>query len=149
MEENITEETKAGDILEGTKKERDDKKDEILEFISYGESDRVERKRVIDIRRDFFEGNHGKYTNITGLNKKEKNGHANAVINYAGMTAIKLYYSVGNNPPKTTLVPLDITDEVETINTQMTEQFCEKVMWMNKFWKRGYKRGAIKIFPNS
>jgi len=130
-------------VLEGTKKERDEKKKEIIELLSYGESDRLERKRVIEVRRDFFEGNHGKYTNITGLIKKEKKGHANAVINYAGMTAIKLYYAVGNNPPKTTFLPIDIIVDEEVVNTQMVENFCERVMWRNKFWKRGYKRGAM------
>jgi hypothetical protein len=143
MEENIKQEEKSKTILEGTPKEREAKRQEILDYLAYGEADRLERKRVTEVRRDFFEGNQGKYTNITGLVKKERKGHVNAVINYAGMTAIKLYYAIGNNPPKPTITPIDVTDDVEVTNTQMVENFCDRVMFINRFWKRGYKRGAM------
>ena len=130
------------------------------EFLS---GDKAERKNIYQIRRDFYTGDQAKYTNIVGLLQKEKKGHANAVINYAGKTATKIMYSLANNPPFITYPvdpnykPTDVEYALEDIRTQAVEDFTDAVLRKNHFWKSAYRRGvanqvvvgdfAIKVYP--
>jgi hypothetical protein len=125
--------------------------------------DKDERKRVYQVRNDFNIGNQAKYTNIVGLQQKEKKGHANSVINYAGKTITKMAYALANNPPKldfpvdTTYTADDPDYDTEESRTQAVENSIYEVFKRNKFWLRGFRRGvfnqvkvgdyAIKIYP--
>lgn len=127
------------------------------------ENDKSERTSIYRIRRDFYVGNHGKYTNIVGLQSKEKKGHANAVINYAGTSAKKIAYSLTNNPPNITFTvdamykPEDPDYKAEELRTQATEDYLDEIFRDNKFFKRGYRRAvfnqvivgdfALKVYP--
>ncbi len=150
-------------LLDGDPKDHEEWADKIKSRADYLAGDRDERKQVYQIRRDFYVGNHGKYTNIVGLIQKEKKGHANAVINYAGKTAAKIAYSLTNNPPNVTYPvdpnykPTNPNYDQEEVRTQGVEDFTDEVFRRNKFWKRGYRRGvfnqvvlgdfAIKVYP--
>lgn len=129
-------------ILEGTQTEQDQWSKKIEKRIEVLKTDQDQRKRVYKIRKDFFKGNQGAYTNIVGLVEKEKKGHANAVINYAGKTATKIVYGLSNNPPKITIPALDPTSEIEQSRSQANEDFMSAVFYRNKFWKKTYKRAA-------
>ena len=67
-------------VLDGTPQEREAWAAKVKSRAEYLSADRQERIQVYRIRRDFYVGNHGKYTNVVGLIQKEKKGHANAVI---------------------------------------------------------------------
>ena len=129
-------------VLEGSKKQQDEWGKKIDKNIELLKSDQDQRKRVYKIRKDFFKGNQAAYTNIVGLIEKEKKGHANAVINYAGKTATKIVYGLSNNPPKITVPSLDPTSEIEQSRAQANEDFIGTVFYRNKFWKKTYKRAA-------
>lgn len=126
--------------------------------------DQAERKQVYKVRNDFVIGNQTKYTNIVGLQQKEKQGHANSVINYAGKTIVKIAYALSNNPPKLDFPVTGYTVDdpaymTEEIRTQAVEEFTYEVFRRNKFWLRGYRRGvfnqvkagdyAIKVYPQN
>ena len=150
-------------VLEGDETKRETWRKLINTRYKFLTSDQDERKNVYKIRRDFYVGNHGKYTNIVGRLSKEKKGHANAVMNYAGKTAVKIIYSLSNNPPHFTFPidptykPLDPNYKIEEVRTQTTEDSIDEVLRRNKFWKRGYRRGVanqvivgdfgIKVYP--
>lgn len=150
-------------ILEGTPTEHEEIVDLIKSRTEYLTGDKEERKQVYKIRRDFYVGDHAKYTNIVGLQQKEKKGHANAVVNYAGKTVTKIAYSLANNPPSvtypvdSTFKPTDAEYEIEDVRTQAVEDFTDTVLTRNMFWKRPYRRGvfnqvelgdfALKVYP--
>lgn len=150
-------------ILDGDEEERKKFSDKIDNCSDYLKKDKEERKKVYTRRRDFYQGNHGKYTNITGLQNKEKQGHANAVINYAGKTVQKIAQGMSNNPPSVTFPidelykPEESEYEVEETRTQAVEDFVGTVLKRNKFYKRSYRRAcfnqseigdyAIKVYP--
>ena len=130
-------------VLEGSPKSQKDWGSRIKRDIAAARNDQVERKRAYDKRRDFILGNHDKYTNIYGLAKKAKKGHADQTLNYAGRSVEKIYHSIGNNPPNIKLLPLNRSDEMENINAQVVEDFIDRVFWYNHWWKRGYKRACM------
>lgn len=150
-------------LLEGSEEEQDKISKLIDKRVDYLTEDKVDRKRVYAVRRDFYVGNHGKYTNIVGLQKKEKKGHANAVLNYAGKSAQKIAQAMSNNPPNMTFSvdplykPFDADYQTEETRTQSVEDFTQIVFDRNRFWKRGYRRGsfnqsivgdfALKVYP--
>lgn len=150
-------------ILDGTKKDQEMWSKRIDKRADYLSTDKNERKAVYKIRRDFYVGNHEKYSNILGLINKEKKGHANAVINYAGKTVQKISQGLSNNPPNITFPidffykPDDTEYDTEDVRTQGVEDWIEVVMRNNRFWKRGYRRGCfnqatlgdfgIKVYP--
>lgn len=145
-------------VIDEWSKKIDQKRKDLLE-------DQSERKKIYAIRNDFFIGNQNKYTNIVGLEQKEKKGHANAVINYAGKTAIKIAYGLSNNPPKldfpidSDYEPDDPDYDTEENRTQAVENFVFTIFKRNQFWLRGYRRGvfnqvkvgdyAIKVYPQN
>lgn len=150
-------------VLEGDEKEQEEHSKLISKRVGYLENDKKEREEIYKIRRDFYVGNHAKYTNIVGLQQKEKKGHANAVLNYSGKTVQKVAQKLSNNPPAMSYPvdsiykPDDENYEVEEARTQAVEDFVEDVLRRNKFWKRGYRRGAfnhvvvgdfaLKVYP--
>ncbi|MFZ5988643.1 MAG: hypothetical protein ACOYWZ_16170, partial [Bacillota bacterium] len=98
--------------LEGTKTEREEMRRKINKYIEDLTPDRSERKQVYQQRHDFYIGEQGAYTNITGLIKdiKQTKGHTNQIVNYAGKTVVKIAYGLANNPPKISTAPLDEAD---------------------------------------
>lgn len=140
-------------------------KTKINDRAEYLTGDKSERANIYKIRRDFYIGDQAKYTNIVGLLQKEKKGHANAVINYAGKTATKIIYSLANNPPFLTFPTdpaykmADVHYEIEGVRTQAVEDFVDSVLRTNHFWKLPYRRSvtnqvivgdfALKIYPEN
>lgn len=115
----------------------------ISEDLNGAAEDKNQRKRIYEKRRSFILGEHEKYTNINGLTKRQKKGHADQVINFVGKSAEKIYYAIANNPPKVKILPFSRTDEIEDINAQIVEDFVDRVFWHNKWWKQGYKRAVM------
>lgn len=107
--------------------------------------DRADRVPIYKKRKDFYEGNQGLYSNITGLIKdtKQKKGHNNQVVNYAGKTVTKIAQGLANNPPKLTVPGMDEADQIESIRAQSVEDYIDSVFDENRFWKRGYRRGVF------
>lgn len=149
--------------MDGTEEDQEKWCRKVKNRSEYLDSDQSDRKSVYKIRRDFYIGNQSKYTNIVGLQNKEKKGHANSVINYAGKTVVKIAYSLANNPPAVTIPmkagykPDDDNYIKEEVRTQAVEDFVDTVLTRNKFWLRPYRRGvfnqsilgdyAIKVYP--
>ena len=148
-------------ILEGEPKDQDYYNNLIKERIDALRQDRQERKQVYSRRRDFYTGNQGDYSNIVGIvrDSKQKKGHTNQVINYAGKTVVKTAFGLANNPPKLTVPPLDQTDPIEAAKAQAIEEYQDSIFddSLNKFWKKAYRRAcfvqgeygdaAIKTYP--
>lgn len=124
-------------------KELEAKQKQINARVGSSEPDRNKRKKEYKRRREFFAGKHESYTNIIGLTQKSKKGHADQVVNLAGKSITKIYHSISNTPPQVKVLPLDQTDDLETLNAQAVEDFQERVFWKNKFWKRGFKRATL------
>lgn len=149
-------------MLEGNKEERDVYSQRITDYTEDLKKDQSERKVIYQRRRDFYEGKQGSYSNITGIIKdtKQKKGHTNAVINYAGKTAVKIAFGLANNPPALNCIPLDSTSEIERVRAQGVQDFVESVLDdpKNRFWKKTYRRqtfnqsivgdGFIRVFPD-
>lgn len=150
-------------IMDGDEKLQKEWSKKISDRVDYLKSDQEERKRIYKIRDDFYTGNHQKYSNIVGLNRKEKKGHANSVLNYAGKTTQKIAQTLSNSPPHITF-PIDYVYkpdnpnyEIEEIRTQSVEDAVDETFRVNKFWRRGYRRGAfnqsvkgdfaVKVYP--
>ena len=110
-------------------------------------NDKSERSGVYQKRRDFFRGDQTDYSNVNGIIKdtKQKKGHTNQVTNYAGKTVIKIAFGLANNPPKLTIPPLDINDDMESVKAQAVEEYQDSVLnsRINKFWKSTYRRSAV------
>ena len=134
-------------LLEGTSKEQKVWSKRIGDLANDLEQDRGERKNSYIKRKDFYTGNHGSYSNVTGIVKdtKQKKGHTNQVTNYAGRTTVKIAMGLANNPPKLSTVPLDVTDDLEVVKTQAVEDFIDSVLTSkkNRFWKKTYRRAAF------
>lgn len=149
-------------VLEGTPEERKMYSQRIQDNIEDLKKDKSERKTVYQRRRDFYAGNQGSYSNVTGIIKdtKQKKGHTNAVINYAGKTAVKIAFGLANNPPSINGIPLDSTSKTERVRTQGVQDFIESVLndRENRFWKKTYRRqtfnqsivgdGFIRVYPD-
>lgn len=148
-------------LLEGDKKLRDKYRKKILDLKQGFEKERGKRRNILKKRFDFYVGAHESYTTIPGNKGKGKEGHANAVFNYAGRGAKKIAFALSNNPPTVTfpgrkIVPLS-QKEAELVRAQSVEEFCEEVFKENLFWKKAYRRGvfnqvvmgdaAIKTYP--
>lgn len=147
--------------IEGDAKEQEYWTAQIEDYIEALKKDRGERKTVYSRRRDFYSGNQGAYSNITGVIKdtKQKKGHTNQVTNYAGKTVVKMAFGLANNPPSLTTIPNDMTDEIERIRSQAVQDFIDKTLddRENRFWKKTYRRtvfnqamlgdGAFRILP--
>lgn len=149
-------------LLEGTKKEQKEWSHKIEDSIQDLNLDKSDRKLIYQKRKDFYEGNQGAYSNITGILKdtKMKKGHNNQVTNYAGKTCVKLSYALANNPPKLTCAPNDPSDNaIEGPRAQAVESYVDSILdhRRNQFWKKVYRRGcfiqsefgdfAMKIYP--
>jgi hypothetical protein len=131
-------------VLEGTKKDQDYWSHKIDDDIEGLKRDRSERRTIYTKRRDFFTGNQGNYSNVTNIIKdvKQKKGHTNQVINYAGKTVTKMAFALANNPPTITTIPNDYTDPIETTKAQSTQDFIDNTLDNrdNRFWKKTYRR---------
>lgn len=147
-------------VLEGTPQEQSEWNKKIQDRLEVLSPDRDKRKRIYRIRKDFYTGDQSTYTTIIGLTVKEKKGHANAVMNYAGKTSAKIGYALANNPPKLTVPARKVQSEVRAIEAdraQGVEDFIDTVFTNNRFWKGGYRRSsfnqvvnadfAIKLYP--
>jgi hypothetical protein len=132
-------------ILQGTKQLQKDWSKRVADKIDELTGDKKERKDIYKKRKDFYQGNQGDYSNIVGIIKdtKQKAGHTNTIVNYAGKTTVKIAMGIANNPPKYNFVPKDINDEMEIIRTQAVEDFADSILDDNKFWRRTYRRSAF------
>jgi hypothetical protein len=145
--------------LDGNEEEQKEFNDQLNSYIQDLSVDRADRKTIYEKRQDFYRGNQGVYSNVTGMIKdtKNKKGHVNQIVNYAGKTTVKIAYGLANNPPKITVPPLDAKDTVETARAQGVQDFQDDTFKKNKFWKKTYRRAcfnqaelgdaAIRTFP--
>jgi hypothetical protein len=133
--------------IEGTPEEQKLISQKIDDTVDNLRKDRDERRTLYTKRRDFYSGNQYQYSNINGVIKdtKQKKGHTNTVTNYAGKTVVKMAYSLANNPPRITGIPMDITDDIEVTRTQSTQNFIDLTLNAkeNRFWKTAYRRAAF------
>lgn len=129
-------------VLQGEEEERNKYKEKIESYEEALKPDLNERKSTYQKRRDFYIGNQGEYSNITGIVRdvKSKKGHVNQITNYAGKTCTKIAYGLANNPPKVTIPPIDAVDPLERTKAQAVQNFIEKVLKDNYFWKKTYRR---------
>lgn len=148
-------------LLEGNKTEQKKWSKKIGNYARDLDRDKSERIQIYKKRRDFYTGNQGSYSNITGIirDTKQKKGHTNQVTNYAGKTIVKMAFALANNPPKLSTTPADINDGLETVRAQAVEDYIDSVFEhrRNKFWKKSYRRAvfhqgeygdtAIKCYP--
>lgn len=147
-------------LLEGNKKDREDKRKQINDLKDALIPDKQKRSALYKKRYDFYIGNHD-YTNIVGKTMTAKKGHPNAVFNYAGKTAKKIAYGLANNPPNVTFPARKLVSEdfreIERIRAQAVEEFTDDVLDKNSFWLKAYRRScfnqvtmgdaAIKCYP--
>lgn len=149
--------------LQGTKEDHDKLSNLIIQKKNDLKTDQSDRKEVYKVRSDFNIGDQAKYSNIVGIKEKEKQGHANAVFNYAGKTIQKIAQKMSNNPPNIDFPidalysPEDPDYDIEEKRSQAVENFVDSVFKKNKFWKRGYRRAnfnqaklgdfALKVYP--
>lgn len=101
------------------------------------------REPVIQKRRNFYEGNQERYTNVVGLTNKMQEGHILAVFNYIMKFVQKLHQVLTNSIPKIKIVPQDEGNEVETIRAEMVEKTISKILRDNKFWHVIFKRCGL------
>lgn len=133
-------------ILAGSKKDRDDLKDKILEGIKLTEPDVDDRKKVYKMRRDMWEGKHHLYTNVVGLRGKEREGHISAVFNYVWKMGEKLHESLTNFPFRIKMVSEDESLESENIRTETVEKAIDRVFEDNDFHEVIFDRAsAIQV----
>jgi hypothetical protein len=134
-------------LLEGEEKDQKIWSKRIADLAQDLEQDRGERKNAYIKRKDFYTGNQGSYSNVTGIIKdtKQKKGHTNQVTNYAGKTTVKIAMGLANNPPKLTTVPQDVVDDMEVIKAQAVEDFQDSIFdsKINRFWKKTYRRATF------
>lgn len=124
----------------GLEREEDEWRERVMKWRRNLLKDKAKRVQNNNIRRDFFEGNQSKYTNIVGETKTEKDGHANAVHNLVRKFTTRMLFSMGNNSPQFIFRPLSKNDIKEAMRTQATEDFIAQVFWQNKFWTRSWLR---------
>lgn len=161
MEKDLLDLSESSLQLQGTKKEQKEWSKKIKDRIDDLKPDRADRAVIYRKRHDFYTGNQGEYSNVTGILKdtKQKKGHTNQVTNYAGKTVVKAAMGLANNPPKITTAPMDATDDLEVVRAQGVEDFFDTTFEdkINRFWKSNYRRGcfiqgeygdvAIKTYP--
>ena len=147
MEKDLLDTKKSKLLLEGTPQEQKQWSKKIGDLDDDLKQDRGERKNAYAKRRDFYTGNQGAYSNITGVIKdtKQKKGHTNQVTNYAGKTTVKTAMGLANNPPKLTTTPGDVTDDIEVVKAQAVEDFQDSIFnsKTNRFWKKTYRRSSF------
>lgn len=149
-------------IIEGTPTEQDEWADKVKKWREALLPDKNDRRQIYVKRRDFYTGNQGDYSNIVGVIKdiKNKKGHVNQIVNYAGKTAVKIAYGLANNPPQITIPALDPTDPSEVAKAQAVQNDIDRVLSdpKNSFWKKAYRRcvfnqvvlgdAAFRVFPD-
>ena len=109
-------------------------------------TDQSERQTVYTKRINFYQGRQHGYTNVYGKTKKDRKGHTNAVSNYVGKSAIKMVYSLANNPPKYTIPSLPSVDnDIERNRSRNVQKFVDGVLSnkINRFWKKTYRRASV------
>lgn len=146
-------------LLEGSEEERKEIQDEIKGKIELLEPERLARRTIINKRHDFYIGKHHYYSNVTGKVSGPKDGHANAVFNYAGKSVVKIALSLANNPPMIDFPARKVEIEYrqqERIRAQGVEDFVKEVFRDNFFFKGPYRKavfnqvlgdGFLKICP--
>ena len=122
-------------------------KTKITSFLAETERDASDRTKINKRRHDFYEGNHGSYSNIVDnvSDTKQKKGHTNQTTNYAGKTVVKMAYALANNPPKLTVPGLDEADMMESTKAQAVEDYVYSIFdaRYNRFFKKTYRRACI------
>jgi len=147
-------------ILDGTPSEHQTWLQKISSRREQLRPDQDQRRPMYRMRFDFYRGDQTAYTTIVNLRQKEKKGHANAVINYAGKTGVKIGYAMANNPPNYIVTPRKVPNDyvaIERARAQATEELLDDVFTLNHFWKGGYRRAswnqviaadaAVKVYP--
>lgn len=147
MDEKLLDLKESKLLLEGSDKEQKQFSKRIGDLYEDLRPDANERKNVYIKRRDFYTGNQGEYSNVTGVirDTKQKKGHTNQVTNYAGKTVVKMAFGIANNPPGMTFTPGSELDDLEVVRTQAVEEFSDSVFndKLNRFWKSTYRRAAF------
>lgn len=114
-----------------------------LQMIKDIQPDVDERKPIYQKRRNMFEGKQNIYTNVVGLQQKETEGHVMPVFNYVKKMAKKLYQALTNYPFRYRVQGEDESNEIEVARSESVERFIDKVLYDNKFFNVGFKRGAL------
>lgn len=130
-------------ILDKDEKTQNIVKKFVLDMIKDIQPDVDERIGVYTIRRDMFEGRHHKYSNVMGLLQKEQEGHVLPVFNYIKKFSKKLTQSVTNFGFRLAVVAEDESNDIESVRSENVEQFIEKVLYDNKFYRVIFKRGTM------
>ena len=128
--------------LDGSEQEQKDFLERVGFYKRAYQGERNQRKTVISQRRDFYEGDQTKYTNIYLKSAKMRTGHVYPVFNYSAASADKLQLSLINYPPGVNVKPIDVNDPVEVLKTQMEEAFIDRLLYDNKFKYVVFPRGA-------
>lgn len=123
--------------------EREEISDRLLKDIESLKNELSEREPILSKRKDFFEGNHHKWTNVVGLTDKMQQGHILAVFNYVYRFSQKLHQSLTNSIPQIKIKPKDESDEIETSRAEAVEQAIYDVLQDNKFFNVVFKRSSI------
>lgn len=145
--------------LDGSEEERNLAKQIIGQYITDLKPDGDEREKIYRKRRDFFSGNHHMYTNVVGLQSKEKQGHILAVFNYIWRMSTRLTQALCNSPMRFKIKPDDEASEIESIRAESEENWIYKVLKDNKFFSTTFRRAstiqvrdadfAVKVFVES
>lgn len=130
-------------ILDKNDQIRNTVKKFVLDMIRDIQPDVDERITAYTIRRDMFEGRHHKYSNVMGLVQKEQEGHVLPVFNYIKKFSKKLTQSVTNGGFRLAVIAEDESNDIESQRAEAVEQFIEKVLYDNKFYRVIFKRGTM------
>lgn len=131
---------KAELILDGEESERVAAASVIKQYLTDTRTDNEEREKIYKKRRDFFSGNHHLYSNVVGLQSKEKAGHIMAVFNYTWRMSTRLVQALSNNPMRFKVRPDDEASEIESIRSEMEENWIYKILRDNKFFSVTFPR---------
>lgn len=143
MEENKNNQEIMGGLqLDGSPEERMFASKVIEQYVELTSPDVKERSDVYKKRRDFFEGKHHLYSNVVGLQSKEKSGHILAVFNYIWRMSSRLTQALCNSPMRFKVRPDDEASEIESIRAEMEENWIYRILRDNKFFNTTFRRAS-------
>ncbi|MBK9272860.1 MAG: hypothetical protein IPM48_14850 [Saprospiraceae bacterium] len=124
-------------------KVREDISDAVLKKLDGMKHEISNRQPIIQKRRDFYEGRHDKWTNVTGQPSKKQEGHILATFNYILKFCQKIVSVLVNQPPKIKIVPKDESNEIETSRSEALESAVRQVFKDNKFFPVKMEKAAV------
>lgn len=140
--EQKNQEAMTGLQLDGELQERLVAAQVIKQYIEFTQPDVEERGKIYKKRRDFFEGKHHLYSNVVGLRGKERQGHILAVVNYIWRMSTRLTQALTNAPVRYKIKPEDESDDIESIRSEMEENWHDKIFSDNHFMDIIFKRNT-------